>query len=128
MPTSGRFDGRSPHRLPAPPRSGGCEVGPSQARYWQIGAAPRDLYQRLGLPAYWIVDPSRPSLLALRQVEGGFDVEADTSGTFRTEWPFLVYLIVAELVKVASRQLPGTARRWPLRASNAPIPDAVESR
>ena len=59
----------------------------------------RDLYERLGVPAYWIVDPSRPSLTALRLVEGRFDVEADTSRRFRTEWPFSLDLIVAELVK-----------------------------
>ena len=59
----------------------------------------RDLYQRLAVPAYWIVDPSRPSLLALRRVEGRFEVEADTSETFRTDWPFPIQVIVAELAK-----------------------------
>ena len=59
----------------------------------------RDLYQRLGVPAYWIVDPLQPSLLALRRAQGPFEVETDTSATFRTDWPFPVNLIVAELVK-----------------------------
>lgn len=50
----------------------------------------RDLYERLGVPAYWLVDPSEPSMLALRLLDGRYQVELEGSGTFRTEWPFTV--------------------------------------
>jgi hypothetical protein len=41
----------------------------------------RDFYERLGVPAYWIVDPAGPSLLALRLVGGGYTVESESSVT-----------------------------------------------
>lgn len=61
----------------------------------------RDLYQRLGVPAYWIVDPSLPSLLALRLVEGRYEVEAEaeSSDTFSTAWPFPVEVTLADLAR-----------------------------
>ncbi|MDQ2727841.1 MAG: Uma2 family endonuclease [Actinomycetota bacterium] len=65
----------------------------------QDRALKRDLYQRLGVPAYWIVEPSVPSLLALRLVEGRYEVEFDGSGTFRTDWPFLLDVDLAELAR-----------------------------
>jgi Uma2 family endonuclease len=57
----------------------------------------RDLYERLGVAAYWIVDPLEPSLLALRLVDGGYEVEFEGSGTFDTEWPFPLEIKVADL-------------------------------
>ncbi len=58
----------------------------------------RDLYERLGVPAYWIIDPSVPSLLALRLVDGHYVIEDETTGTFRTGWPFPLEV---DLVKLA---------------------------
>lgn len=37
----------------------------------------RALYESLAVPAYWIVDPGRPSLLALRLRDGRYEVEAE---------------------------------------------------
>lgn len=57
----------------------------------------RDLYQKLGVPAYWIVDPAVPSLLALRLVDGRYDVEYEGAGVFRTESPFAFEARLADL-------------------------------
>jgi len=48
----------------------------------------RDLYERLGVPAYWIVDPSGPSLLTVRLIQARYQVEFEGRDTLRTEWPF----------------------------------------
>ncbi len=70
-------------------------LSPSNAA--QDRALKRDLYERLGVPAYWIVDPSAPSLLALRLAEGRYIIEDETSGTFRTDWPFPLSVDLANL-------------------------------
>lgn len=57
----------------------------------------RDLYERLGVPAYWMVDPAQPSILALRLAEGRYEVEAETATVFRTGWPFALDLVLADL-------------------------------
>jgi Uma2 family endonuclease len=57
----------------------------------------RDLYQRLCVPAYWIVDPAGPSILALRLVDGQYAVEYEGDGTFRTDWPFTLEVALADL-------------------------------
>ncbi|HLN05050.1 MAG TPA: Uma2 family endonuclease [Acidimicrobiales bacterium] len=59
----------------------------------------RDLYERLGVPAYWIVDPAGPSLLALRFVGRGYTVESESTVTFRTDWPFPLEVTLADLVR-----------------------------
>jgi Uma2 family endonuclease len=60
----------------------------------------RALYERLGVPAYWIVDPVVPSLLALRLTDGHYTTEAAVEGTdsFTTDWPFPVSLTPADLL------------------------------
>lgn len=70
-------------------------LSPSNAG--QDRALKRDLYERLGVAAYWIVDPSAPSLLALRLVEGSYVIADETSGTFRTDWPFPLSVDLAKL-------------------------------
>lgn len=62
-------------------------------------AVKRALYQSLGVPAYWIVDPVAPSLLALRLAAGRYEVESQVSGpsTFSTDWPFAIRVVPAEL-------------------------------
>ncbi len=59
----------------------------------------RDLYERLGVRSYWMVDPSDLSLLALRLIEGQrrYTVEDETNGTFRTDWPFPFTMALADL-------------------------------
>jgi len=57
----------------------------------------RDLYERLGVPAYWIVDPTEPFLLALRLVGGRYEAEYEGGAVFRPEWPFPVSLTLADL-------------------------------
>lgn len=59
----------------------------------------RALYESLGVPAYWIVDPWVPSVLSLRLDGGHYQVEAEVAGgeVFVTEWPFTVRLVPAEL-------------------------------
>ena len=59
----------------------------------------RDLYERLGVPAYWIVDPAEPALTALRLVDGVFEIEAEVSGeaTFETGWPYPLAFRPADL-------------------------------
>ncbi len=72
-------------------------LSPSNAAYDR--ALKRELYERLGVPAYWIVDPVAPSLLALRLVEGRYAVEEESSTTFRTAWPFPFTVRLAELAR-----------------------------
>ena len=64
-------------------------------------AVKRDLYERLGVPAYWIIDPRTPSVLALRLTDGAYTVEAEVSGDqqFATEWPFPVQFRPADLMR-----------------------------
>lgn len=59
----------------------------------------RELYERLGVPAYWIVDPNALSLLALRLVDGVYETEADlgVDGVLTTDWPFPLRIVVADL-------------------------------
>ena len=60
----------------------------------------RVLYESLGVPGYWIVDPGRPSLLALRLREGRYEVEGDVVGseTFVAAWPFDLRVTPADLL------------------------------
>ena len=63
----------------------------------------RMAYARLGVPAYWIVDPSGPGVLALRLNEKGRYVEvARASGKrrFKVDFPYPVELIPADLVEL----------------------------
>ena len=72
-------------------------LSPSNRAYDQ--AMKRELYERLGVPSYWIVDPDRPSLLALRLAEGLYRSEAEFSGTdeFSTDAPFPLRFRIADL-------------------------------
>jgi Uma2 family endonuclease len=67
----------------------------------QDRAVKRALYERLGVPAYWIVDPMVPSLLALRLVDGRYVVEGQVAGesVFATDWPFPVTVVPADLLQ-----------------------------
>lgn len=62
-------------------------------------ALKRALYERLGVPAYWMVDPIEPSIVALRLAGDRYQVEAEIAGEeeFVTEWPFPVRFRPAEL-------------------------------
>ncbi|MHB8296781.1 MAG: Uma2 family endonuclease [Acidimicrobiales bacterium] len=66
----------------------------------QDRAVKRELYERLGVPAYWIVDPKVLVLEALRLVDGRYQTEAEVAGgaTFVTDWPFPMSVVPAELM------------------------------
>lgn len=57
----------------------------------------RDLYERLGVPAYWIVDPAGPSLTVLRLVNGRYEVEFEGTDSYRFERPFPADLRLPDL-------------------------------
>lgn len=59
----------------------------------------RDLYERLGVPAYWIVDPLEPSIVSLRLADGRYEVEYEGAGSFRTGWPFPLEVELADLAR-----------------------------
>jgi len=64
----------------------------------------RAVYQRLGVPAYWMVGPGTrtdpPSLTALRLQDSVYVVEAEVAGTerFATDWPYPVQVVPEELL------------------------------
>ncbi|HUY98626.1 MAG TPA: Uma2 family endonuclease [Verrucomicrobiae bacterium] len=59
----------------------------------------RHLYESLGVPAYWMVDPQGPSLIALRLRRGRYQPEAEVAGAeaLVTDWPFSVRVVPAGL-------------------------------
>jgi Uma2 family endonuclease len=62
----------------------------------------RSLYESLGVPAYWIVEPVAPSLLSLRLEEGRYQVEAEVTGgeaKFATHWPYDLTVTLADLTR-----------------------------
>ena len=63
-------------------------------------AVKRALYEARGVPAYWMVDPAGPSLVALRLAGGRYQIEAEMRGEerFYTDLPYPVSLIPALLL------------------------------
>ncbi len=59
----------------------------------------RAAYADAGVPAYWIVDPERGHLLALRLGEDGYEVYADATGPVSLSWPIAVSFAVRDLAK-----------------------------
>jgi Uma2 family endonuclease len=64
-----------------------------------------DLYQRLGVPAYWIVDPAGPKVTVFRlpdaRAEGRryeIETEAGPGDELATDWPFPVRIPSADLI------------------------------
>jgi len=57
----------------------------------------RAAYAEAGVPAYWIVDPRRGHVLALRLADGGYEVYADTTGPVDLGWPLAVSFAVGHL-------------------------------
>lgn len=53
------------------------------------------------MPAYWIVDPDRPSVLALRLTGGAYAIEAELRGDeeLGTDWPFPITFCPSHLVR-----------------------------
>jgi len=59
----------------------------------------RQVYAQAGVPAYWIVDPRRGHLLALRLVGASYEVYADSTGPVLLDWPVAVSFSVADLAR-----------------------------
>ncbi len=59
----------------------------------------RAVYAEAGVPAYWILDPSRGHLLALRLEPGGYEPYADTTGLATLDWPVAVSFAVGDLAQ-----------------------------
>lgn len=57
----------------------------------------RAVYAEAGVPAYWMVDPARHHVLALRLARGGYEPYADTTARAVLEWPLVVSFAVADL-------------------------------
>ena len=62
--------------------------------------AKRSAYEEAGVPAYWIVDPSVPSVTVLELVEGTFEQMAVVAGesSYEALVPFLVPITPARLL------------------------------
>jgi len=73
-------------------------LSPSNADYDR--GLKRRKYERLGVPAYWLVDPGVPSLSVLRLGDARYEPEAEVVGNepFASEWPFPVTVVPAELL------------------------------
>lgn len=67
----------------------------------QDRAVKRALYESLGVPSYWMVDPVEPSIVALGLREGRYEVEATVAGSdaFETDRPFPVRVVPADLLR-----------------------------
>jgi Uma2 family endonuclease len=63
----------------------------------------RDVYAHAGVPAYWIVDPHRGHLLALRLTDGVYETYADSLGPVTLDWPVSVSFDVADLARPRAR-------------------------
>ena len=57
----------------------------------------RAAYAEAGVPAYWIVDPARGRLLALRLTDGAYEPYADGTGPVSLSWPVTVSFSVGDL-------------------------------
>lgn len=102
------FDLDGPLRAPAVPVLLVEVQSPSNAAYDRL--LKRDLYERLGVANYWLVDPGatdRPvSLTALAlDGRGQYRVEAEATGVepFSTDQPFLVSFVPADLLRRPAR-------------------------
>ena len=91
------LDPEGPLREPAVPRLVVEVLSPSN-RGFDL-AFKRDLYERLGVPAYWIADPDGPKLTALRMASGTYETEFEGGGGYSTDWPFPVSFDVDALAK-----------------------------
>jgi Uma2 family endonuclease len=63
----------------------------------------REVYAEAGVPAYWIVDPRRGHLLALRLVGPGYEPYAEGAGPVTLDWPVAVSFSVADLARPRAR-------------------------
>ncbi len=63
----------------------------------------RDVYAEAGVPAYWIVDPRRGHLLALRLAGRTYEPYADSLGPVTLDWPVPVSFSVGDLARPRAR-------------------------
>ncbi|TDP96294.1 Uma2 family endonuclease [Labedaea rhizosphaerae] len=58
------------------------------------------VYERLGVPSYWVVDPGPPSLVAFDLVDGAYRLttEVQEDEVFEATQPFPVRIVLAELL------------------------------
>jgi Uma2 family endonuclease len=61
----------------------------------------RDLYERSGVPSYWLLDPTHQELTVLHLTPTGYTCEAVIQGeeTYDADLPFTVRMIPAELTR-----------------------------
>lgn len=61
----------------------------------------RNLYERAGVPGYWIVDPDEPSVTVLQLIDGGYaeSVTVTGSGVVAVDEPFTVTFRPVDLVE-----------------------------
>ncbi|MHB8264205.1 MAG: Uma2 family endonuclease [Acidimicrobiales bacterium] len=61
----------------------------------------RSRYESLSVPAYWIVDPADPSLVALHLIDGRYVEVARVSGAepYQAEQPYPVSIVPNELIR-----------------------------
>src|SRR5262245_54528074 len=57
----------------------------------------RAAYARAGIPAYWIIDPPKGHILALRLVGERYEPYADADGPVTLDWPLAVSFSVRAL-------------------------------
>lgn len=57
-------------------------------------------YERLGVPHYWVLDPSRPSMLVFELVDEAYEqvTEVVAEEPFETEEPFPVRIVLTDLL------------------------------
>ena len=75
------------------------EVLSPSTRRWD-GTAKRSAYEDAGVPAYWIVDPSVPSVTVLELVEGHYQERAVviSESSYEASLPFTVLITPARLL------------------------------
>jgi Uma2 family endonuclease len=61
-------------------------------------------YEHLGVPAYWLTDPTKPELIVLRLFEGRYQEAYRGNQSYRADWPFPVTVDVMTLIRPQARR------------------------
>ncbi|MGH9277840.1 MAG: Uma2 family endonuclease [Acidimicrobiales bacterium] len=67
----------------------------------QDRAVKKALYEQLGVPAFWLVDPATPSIAVFRLHRGRYQLEVTATGNdvLESDWPFPVRVVPGELLR-----------------------------